>query len=119
MKPFSGFNRHGAIERLANAGLRAERGIAEGAVSNSIHLLAGSLGDAWTARGLQAAAGMVLLALAKNDSLDAYLNDCGWELVSACLGAYPGLTSSLSPQTLLDFHNRRRACEPNPLSAAA
>lgn len=119
MKPFSGFNRHGKIERLVNAGLLApgdDRGVA---VSNCIYLLAGSLGDSWRALGREAAAGMVLLALARDSALENYLNDCGWKLVSGCIDALPALTPFLPPRTLRKILARRAASGSAPLPTAA
>jgi hypothetical protein len=119
MKPFSGFNRHGKIERLVNAGLLAPGDDREVAVANCIYLLAGSLGDSWRALGREAAAGMVLLALAKDSALENHLNDCGWKLVSGCIDSLPSPTRSLHPRTLREILARRAASGSPALPATA
>lgn len=119
MNPFTYFNQRGATPRLVAAGLLAERKVARGAISNCIYLLAGSLGDSWRSLSRETAAGMVLLALAKDSALGGYLNKFGWELVIGCIATLPAMANSLSPRALLEIDAYLTAARAARLPAAA
>ena len=92
-----------------------KRGLCDGcqmtrkAIMDSLQLLAGALGDSWQRVSREAAAGMVLVSLAKNASLASYLNATGWQLVMAFIGDHPDLARNLSPRALAEIGTYRLA----------
>ena len=62
--------------------------------------LARGLGEIWKSASREAAAGMVLLALAQNRDLRQYLNNHGWNLVIDFVTANPEIAKHISPRTI-------------------
>jgi len=119
MKFFTRFNRRNATARLVFAGLLEGQRRGRRNISNTMHLLAGALGDSFDSLHPRAAAGMVLLALAKNSTLGRCLNDSGWALVIALLDEHPEIAARLSPGTSLEIAGRRPARPDLPIAQAA
>jgi hypothetical protein len=94
--------RRNTVAALARQGLLAERPAGRKPISGSLQLIAGALGDSWKQLSCEAAAGMVLVALAKDSKLQSCLNDRGWELVLTFVGERPELVRHLSPRALAD-----------------
>ena len=98
-----------AATTLVRQGLRDERQPSQEAITDSLELFSGSLGDSWDEVSPEAAAGMVLVALAKNSSLAHYVNACGWRLVLAFVGDQPDLLRYVSPRAMADICAYRAA----------
>jgi hypothetical protein len=67
---------------------------------NDSELIRGSLGETWKSASKEAAAGMVLVALAKNAELKHFLNSNGWKLVVCFVRSNPYIAKDLSPRTM-------------------
>jgi hypothetical protein len=98
-----------AAAALVKQGLCDGCQMTRSAIMNSLQLLAGALGDSWQRVSREAAAGMVLVMLAKNKSLASYLNSTGWQLVMAFVSDHPELARNLSPRALADIGIYRSA----------
>ena len=65
-----------------------------------IVLLANGLGETWKTASKEAAAGMVLVVLAKNIELKNHLNNNGWKLVLSFVSTNPKIARDISPRTM-------------------
>ena len=83
-------------------------------VRDCIFLLANALGDPWKQVSKEAAAGMVLVVLAKNAELRQYLNGKGWRLVLNFVNSNPDLARNLSPRTLGEIFTYQAEMRPLP-----
>ena len=102
MKILQNLFKRNTVAALARQGLIAEQQTRSGPITGILQLLAGALGESWKQLSCEAAAGMVLVALAKDSKLQSYLNDKGWELVLTFVGEQPEFTRHLSPRALRD-----------------
>jgi hypothetical protein len=109
MKLLTNMYKKHAAAALVKQGLRDERQASREAITDSLELFCGSLGDSWDEVSPEAAAGMVLVALAKNSSLAHYVNACGWRLVLAFVGDQPDLVRYVSPRAMADIGTYRAA----------
>ena len=103
MKLLTNMYKKHAAAGLVRQGLRDQRQASREAITDSLELFCGSLGDSWDEVSPEAAAGMVLVALAKNSSLAHYVNACGWRLVLAFVGDQPELLRFVSPRAMADI----------------
>jgi len=107
-----------AAAALVKQGLRDDCQLPGKTIMDSLQLFAGALGDSWQRVSREAAAGMVLIALAKNSSLANYVNACGWQLVLAFVADQPDLVRFISPRAMADI-GAYRAADAEPLLAQA
>jgi len=108
-----------AAADLVSQGLRSEYQPPREVIMDSLQLFSGALGDSWHEVSREAAAGMVLLALAKNSSLEHYVNATGWNLVLAFAGDHPELFRFVSPRAVADIGAYRAAGVQPVLARAA
>ena len=99
MKFFDRINKKSNAARLVKGGLANENTTSFKQIMDCIYLLANGLGETWKTASKEAAAGMVLVALAKNIELRNYLNSNGWQLVLNFIRANPTIAKDLSPRT--------------------
>jgi hypothetical protein len=85
---------------MARKGLAQKESVSLGQIRESISLLARALGETWTSTSREAAAGMLLVVMAKNTDLRQYLNGNGWRLVARFVTANPEIASNISPRTM-------------------
>ncbi|MCG6888901.1 MAG: hypothetical protein LJE92_04885 [Gammaproteobacteria bacterium] len=94
------------LNKKANAAALVKRGLANAdtvtfkQIMDCIYLLANGLGETWKKASKEAAAGMVLVALAKNIELKSYLNNNGWKLVLSFIRTNPKIVGDISPRTM-------------------
>ncbi len=92
--------------KKTTAATLVRQGLANGATASSkqikdcIVLLANGLGENWKSASKEAAAGMVLVVLAKNDALKNCLNNNGWNLVLNFVYSNPKIAKAISPRTM-------------------
>ena len=100
MKFFNRINKKTNAARLVKRGLANEDTASFKQIMDCIYLLANGLGETWKSASKEAAAGMVLVALAKNIELRNYLNSNGWQLVLSFIRANPKIAKNISPRTM-------------------
>ena len=88
------------------------------AIVDCIDLLAGAH-ENWSDVSREAAAGMVLVMLAKNARLGDYVNDTGWELVLTFIGDHPEIVDYVSPRAMTDIGARQLTRHDGLLARAA
>jgi len=112
------FKKH-AVADLVRQGLRGEFQMPRETIMDSLQLFSGALGDSWREVSREAAAGMVLVALAKNSSLQHCINATGWKLVLAFVGNQPELFRFVSPRAIADIRAYRTAGADTLIAPAA
>jgi hypothetical protein len=100
MKFFNNINKKSNAALLVKHGLANEDTASFKQIRDCIYLLANGLGETWKMASKEAAAGMVLVALAKNIELSNYLNNTGWKLVLSFVYANPTIAKDISPRTM-------------------
>ena len=96
----------GKINKNPDAAALVKRGLANETMANRkqimacIFFLANDLGETWKSVSKEAAAGMVLVALAKNAELKHFLNSNGWKLVVSFVRSNPYIAKDLSLRTM-------------------
>ena len=100
MKLFDRFTKKSDATMLVKKGLAHEESVSIKQIRDCIFLLANGLGDTWKAASKEVAAGMVLIALAKNAELKQCLNTNGWKLVVSFVTANPEIACNISPRTM-------------------
>jgi hypothetical protein len=110
------FNRRATAELVKRA-LREDRYVSFKAITACLDLLAGALGRNWYRASREAAAGMVLVMLAKEAKLGDYVNDLGWNLVLTFVGENAEIVRYLSPRAMTEI-SARQAVQPGALLAA-
>jgi hypothetical protein len=96
MRFFDNFNKTSAAAELVRRGLANREAVNGKQIRDCIYLLENALGETWKKASKQAAAGMVLIALARNKALDQFLNGCGWTLVMSLVQTNPAITRDLA-----------------------
>ncbi len=100
MNLFNNFYKKTTAATLVKQGLANDVTASSKQIKDCIVLLANGLGETWKSASKEAAAGMVLVALAKNDALKNYLNHNGWNLVLTFVHANPKIAKAISPRTM-------------------
>ena len=98
------FFRQFAIAALVRQALRKEQKLTRKAIMNCQALLADALGESWHRSSREAAAGMVLVRLAKDAALEDCINDRGWDLVLTAVGDHSRLVTQISPRAMADIY---------------
>ena len=114
MALFDRFNRKSRITELVRAGLANGESTTVKQIRDCIYLLRNALGDTWQMASKEAAAGMALVALARDVTLQRYLNCDGWKLVLSFVSANPEMAGSLSPRIASEIHCYREAGSTRP-----
>ena len=106
MNFFRNFNKSTLAAELARHGLANREMFSRKEIRDCIFILANAMGDSWKNASKEAAAGMVLIALAKNKALKSLLNSCGWSLVLSLVKSNPGIKRDISALTRaeIDFY---------------
>ena len=105
----------GSREKKTHAAALVKRGLANEKLANCkqimdcILFLANGLGETWKSASKEAAAGMVLVVLAKNAELKNFLNSNGWNLVVSFVRANPHIAKDLSPRTMGEIFSYQQA----------
>jgi hypothetical protein len=105
MKFLDNFNKAGAAADLVRRGLANGESVNGKQIRDCIFLLENALGETWKKTSKQAAAGLVLIALARNRALDQFLNACGWTLVLSLVQTIPAITREISPGRRAEIHS--------------
>jgi hypothetical protein len=100
MKFFNNMNKKSNAATLVKHGLANEDTASVKQILDCIYLLANGLGETWKTASKEAAAGMVLLTLAKNIDLANYLNNNGWKLVLSFISTNPKIARDISARTM-------------------
>jgi hypothetical protein len=100
MKFFNNINKKSNAATLVKHGLANEETASVKQITDCIFLLANGLGETWKTASKEAAAGMVLVMLAKNIELKNYLNNNGWKLVLSFVSTNPKIARGISPRTM-------------------
>lgn len=106
MKLFNLVSRRDATHRLVQHGLAKRHPVSDKAVSDCIYLMASAFGERWNSIGAEPAAGMALVALAKNESLNERLSSRGWELVYNLVEKHPRIAATISPRAKAEITAR-------------
>ena len=107
-------NKRAAAIALVQDGLASHDAVSSKQIRDCTYLTAESMGDSWEQANVESAAGMVLMALAKNSALQHLLNACGWKLVLSFLQSFPRIERDLS----CSLRNEIRAYQTGLLTAA-
>jgi len=100
MRFFKQINKKDSAATLVKQGMVNNESVSIKEIADCIYLLANATGEAWKSASKEAAAGMVLVVLAKNAELKNYLNATGWSLVLNFVKTNPGIAKNLSPKTM-------------------
>jgi len=100
MQFFGQINRESNAVALVKRGLVNERMANHRQIMDCICFLANALSETWKSASKEAAAGMVLIALARNTELKRLLNNSGWKLVVSFVRSNPYIAKDLSPRTM-------------------
>ena len=92
-----------ATATLVSQGLRREQKVTRRAIMQCHDLLSDALGQSWQRASREAAAGMVLVLLARESELDDFFNDRGWEMVLTSVGDHSRMVMDISPRTMSDI----------------
>ena len=95
--------RRQAIAIMVRRALRTEPGVTRRAIMQAQDLLADALGRSWQRASREAAAGMVLVWLARQSELDDYVNERGWELILTSVGDHSRIVMDISPRAMPDL----------------
>ena len=93
-----------AVAAMVRQALRKEQKVTRKAIMECQALLEEALGESWHRASREAAAGMVLVRLAKDSALDEVINDRGWDLVLTFVGDHSRLVAQISPRAMQDIH---------------
>ena len=115
MNFFIQLNKQSAAADLVRQGLANQESISHKQIRDCIHLLATGMGATWQQANIESAAGMALVALARNAALKSVLNACGWRLVLQLMQNFPRLERDLSRK----LRNEIQAYQMNPVLGAA
>lgn len=105
MNFFSNINKKDATTELVKRGLANQDAVSSKEIRGIIYLLESALGDTWKNATSQAAAGMVLMSLAKNRALSQVLNSCGWKLVLGLVQSTPRIERDISSGKRAEIHH--------------
>ena len=100
MKFFKNLNKKSSATTLVREGMVNQESVTIKEIADCVFLLANNTGEAWKSASKEAAAGMVLIVLAKNSDLKNYLNATGWKLVLSFVKSSPDIAKDLSPRTI-------------------
>lgn len=100
MKFLVNLRKNSVAADLVKQGLANAQSVSTRRIRDCILLLANGLGETWKSASKEAAAGMALVALAKNAELGSFLNSRGWKLVISFITANPEIARNISPRTL-------------------
>ena len=89
---------------LVRQALRKDVKLSRKAIMDCQKLLTEALGVSWQLTSREAAAGLVLIRLAKDATLEDYLNDRGWDLVLTAVGDHSRLVTQVSSRAMADIH---------------
>jgi hypothetical protein len=117
MNLFNNFYKKTTAATLVQQGLANQATASSKQIKDCIVLLANGLGESWKSASKEAAAGMVLVALAKNDALKNYLNNNGWNLVLNFVHSNPKIAKAISPRTMGEIFSYQ-ASAPQAMLAA-
>ena len=117
MNLFNNFYKKTTAATLVKQGLANQATASSKQIKDCIVLLANGLGETWKSASKEAAAGMVLVALAKNDALKNYLNNSGWDLVLNFVYSNPKIAKAISPRTMGEIFSYQ-ASAPRAMLAA-
>ena len=92
-----------ATATLVSQGLRREQKVTRRAIMQAQDLLAAALGRGWRRASREAAAGMVLVLLARSAELGDFANEYGWELVLTAVGDHSRTVMEISPRAMPDL----------------
>lgn len=104
MNYFNNFNNKDATTLLVKRGLCDQDAVTSKEIRDIIYLLECALGDTWKNATRQAAAGMVLMSLAKNRALSQVLNSSGWKLVVGLVQSTPRIVRDISTAKRAEIH---------------
>ena len=105
MNYFNNINKKGATTELVKNGLVDQNTVSGKEIRDIIYLLECALGETWDNTTRQAAAGMVLMSLAKNRALNQVLNSSGWNLVLTLLQSTPRIERDISSGRRAEIHH--------------
>ena len=100
MKFSENINKKNSATTLVREGMVNQESVTIKEITDCSFLLANNTGEAWKSASKEAAAGMVLIVLAKNYELKNYLNASGWKLVLSFVKSSPDIAKNLSPRTI-------------------
>ena len=103
MKFLSRIFRRQAIAIMVREALRAQSGVTRRAIMQCHDLLSDALGQSWQRASREAAAGMVLVRLARDSELDDFVNERGWEMVLTSVGDHSRTIMDISPRAMSDL----------------
>jgi len=119
MKFFKNFNKKSSATTLVREGMVNQESVTIKEITDCVFLLAHNTGEAWKSASKEAAAGMVLIVLAKNFELKNYLNATGWNLVLSFVKSSPDIARGLSPRTIDEIFSYQLAAREPMLSSFA
>jgi hypothetical protein len=119
MNFFRNINKKDSAATLVKEGLANKESVSVKEIADCVFLMANATGDAWKSASKEAAAGMVLIVLARNTELKTYLNATGWKLVLSFVKSSPTIAKSLSPRTMGEIFSYQLAAEEPMLASFA
>ena len=109
MKFFRNVNKKSEAATLASLGLRNREMYSYKEIRDCIFILANGMGETWKNASNEAAAGLVLMALAKNRALESLLNSRGWSLVLSLVKSNPAIRREISAMMRAEIDSHQAA----------
>lgn len=107
MNFFKNMNKKETAAILVKKGLTHRKTVRMKEIMDCMFLLANALGETWKSASTEAAAGMVLIVLAKNAMLKNSINAAGWRLVINFFDSNPEIARDISPRALAEINAYR------------
>ncbi len=104
MNFFKNINKSNSTALLVENGLVSEQAITREEILDCVFLVEDVMRETWKTMTREAAAGIVLVVLAKNAMLKDYINAAGWDLVLNLIKTNPELADDIAPETLAEIN---------------
>ena len=104
MNLFWNFNKSASAATLVKQGLDSGNTTTVNEIKDCVFLVANAMGETWKTLSKEAAAGVVLVVLAKNTMLTNFVNAAGWELVLNLVKTNPVIARDISPKTRAEIN---------------
>lgn len=109
MNFLNNINKSASTAKLVENGLVNEEAVSRKEILDCVFLVADVMREKWKSMTRETAAGIVLVALAKNAMLKDYINSAGWDLVSNLIKTNPEFAKDIAAGTLAEINSYRVA----------
>jgi len=109
MNFLNNINKSATTARLVENGLANGEAVTREEILDCVFLVADVMREKWKSMTRETAAGIVLVALAKNAMLKDYVNATGWALVSNLIKTNPEFAKDMAAGTIMEINSYQAA----------